>query len=339
MLSHAAIVWLQLLACVAVIGFAGSRLTIYGDAIADKTGLGGTWIGVIMLGTVTSLPELATGISAVTVVNVPDIAVGDVFGSCVFNLMIIVLLDLMYRRKSLYSVASHGHILSAGFGIMLIGFAGFNVLIASRGLSGSILHVGWYTPVIIVLYFVAMRAVYVYERREIAAFTHKEADNYPHLTLRQAVMRYLAAALFVVLAGSLLPSVAKDISLVMDWHQGFVGTLFVAFVTSLPEIVVTLSALRIGAVNMAIGNLFGSNLFNILVLAIDDLFYLQAPLFSAVSSTHAVTAFSAIMMTGVATVGLLYQPRVRVLKTVSWVSIFLFSIYVINTYIIFVYHG
>ena len=87
-------VWLQFILCVVIITIAGIKLSQYGDAIADKTGLGGTWIGVILLATVTSLPELVTGISAVTYANAPDIAVGDVLGSCVFNLLIIVILNM-----------------------------------------------------------------------------------------------------------------------------------------------------------------------------------------------------------------------------------------------------
>ena len=75
--------WLQLLASSSAIAIAGYWLARYGDVIAEKTKLGGTWIGVILVATVTSLPELATGVSAVTVANAPDIAVGDVLGSCV----------------------------------------------------------------------------------------------------------------------------------------------------------------------------------------------------------------------------------------------------------------
>jgi cation:H+ antiporter len=60
-------------------------------------------------------------------------------------------------------------------------------------------------------------------------------------------------------------------------------------------------------------------------------------LFDSVSSTHAISAFSAVMMTGVAIVGLLYRPKNRVLKTVGWVSIFLFTVYLINSYIVYIY--
>jgi len=328
-------VWVQFLLCVVAIGFAGVKLSRYGDAIADKTGLGGTWIGVIMLASVTSLPELVTGISSVTVAEAPDIAVGDVLGSCVFNLVIIVVLDFLSRDEPLYCRAGQGHILSAGFGIMLIGLAGFNLLLATQGSGISLWHLGLYSPAIMVLYLVAMRSVFLYESELVESFT--EADAYPGLTLRVAITRYIAAAAVVLIAGVWLPFVAKELAVQMGWHQGFVGTLFVAFVTSLPEMVVTVAALRLGAVDMAIGNLFGSNLFNIGILAIDDIFYLPGPLFDAVSSTHAMSAFSAIMMTGVAVVGLLYRPRTRIFKTVGWASIFLFTIYLINTYMLYSY--
>ena len=330
-------VWIEFLLCVLAIGFAGVKLSRYGDAIADKTGLGGSWVGVLMMASVTSLPELVTGVSSVTVAGTPNIAVGDVLGSCVFNLLLIVALDFLSREESVYRRASQGHILSGGFGIMLIGIAGLNLLLAAKGGSLSLGYVGLYTPVILILYLVSMRSVFLYETEQVEKFIEAEADAYPDLTLRTAVIRYLAAAAVVLIAGAALPFVAKTMAVEMGWHQSFVGTLFVAFVTSLPEMVVTVAALQLGAVDMAIGNLFGSNLFNIAILAVDDIFYLQGPLFDAVSSTHAISAFSAIMMTGVAIVGLLYRPRTRVLKTVGWVSIFLFTVYLINSYILYIY--
>lgn len=91
------LLWIAFLVCTSVIVYAGSRLSKYGDIIAEKTGLGRTWIGVVLMASVTSLPELVTGISSVTYANVPDIAVGDILGSCVFNMLIISFLDALHR--------------------------------------------------------------------------------------------------------------------------------------------------------------------------------------------------------------------------------------------------
>jgi cation:H+ antiporter len=330
-------VWFQFALCVTFIGIAGSRLSRYGDVIAEKTGFSGTWIGLILLATVTSLPELATGISSVVLADAPNIALGDVLGSCVFNLSIIVVLDFLHRGESMYSRAGQGHILSAGFGIILIGLVGFSVLLAGHGASFSIGHVGVYTPMITVLYGIAMFTVFRYERRRMAEFSEEVAERYPNVTLRQAVLRYAVAALVVIGAGTWLPFVGEQLAEVMGWHKTFVGTMFVAFATSVPEMVVTITALRIGALDMAIGNLFGSNLFDIAIVAVDDVFYLKGPILSYVSPLHAVSAVSAIMMNGVAITGLLYRPKTRLFQSVGWASLLLLSLYLLNSYVLFLY--
>jgi cation:H+ antiporter len=307
-----AVIWLSLLACLAVIGVAGVRLSRNGDIIAEKSGLSRGWVGLIMLASVTSLPELVTGLSAVTVADVPDIAVGNILGACIFNLGFIVVLDFLYRKESIYTRARQGNVLAAGFGIVLIGFAGFNLLLYRAGTMPSIGHVGLYTPVILLLYLLAMRTLYRYEQSQLTEFVEERAELYPHVSLKQAVRSYVVAALAVVAAGVWLPYIAADLAEAMGWQQSFVGTLFVAAVTTAPEIVVTVSALRMGAVDLAIGNLFGSNLFNIAILAIDDLAYLPGPLFADVSISHVASAFSAIMMSGLAVVGLILRPPSRV---------------------------
>lgn len=330
-------VWLQFALCAALIGLAGYRLSRYGDVIAEKTGLSGTWVGMILLATVTSLPELATGVSAVTVANTPNIALGDALGSCVFNLLILMILDFLYRKEPMYTRASQGHILAAGFGIIMIGFVGFSLLLGEKTASLSLGHVGFYTPVILLLYGVAMRTVFRYEQQQMAAYTEQVALRYPDVTLNQAISRYTLAALIVVGAGIWLPFIGKEMAGIMGWNNTFVGTLFIAFATSVPELAVTLAALRIGALDMAIGNLLGSNLFDVLIIAVDDVLFLKGPILSHVSQHHVVSALSAVMMTGVAIVGLLYRPATRILRTVGWTSLLLFSIYLLNTYVLYLY--
>lgn len=331
-------IWLSLLACLAVIGFAGARLSRYGDIIAEKSGLSRGWIGLILLATVTSLPELVTGLSAVTVARAPDIAVGDILGSCVFNLLIIVILDFMYRKESVYTRARLGNVLSAGYGIALIGFAGFNLLLYRAGIAPAIGHVGLYAPVILLLYLLAMRSLYQYEQAQLSEYMEERAELYPGISLKQAIRGYTLAAVAVVAAGIWLPFIASDLAAAKAWEQSFVGTLFVAAITSAPEVIVTVAALRMGAIDLAIGNLFGSNLFNIVILALDDLAYLPGPLFADVAISHAVSAFSAMMMSGLAIVGLVLRPVSRVFRTVSWISLLLLIIYLLNTLFLYL-HG
>jgi cation:H+ antiporter len=333
-MGWSALPWLEFLACLLLIGFAGVKLSVYGDVIADKTGLGGSWVGVVMLATVTSLPELVTGITAVTVAGLPDIAVGNALGACVINLCIFVVLDFLHRGRSLYQSSSEGHILAAGFGVLMLGFVGFSILLSHNGYPQGIGHLGLYSPILVLMYAVAMRSVFHYESTHVAAVTDHAPDQRPELSLNQAVRRYLLAALVVVVAGIGLPFVGDHIARDMGWQQSFVGTVFIAVVTTVPELVVSVAAMRMGAINMAVASLLGSNLFNVLILGIDDLFYAPGPLFAAVSPVHGVSAFSAVMMTAVAIIGLFYRPAGRVLHTVSWASVVLFSLYMLNTYIV-----
>jgi len=329
------LIWLELLFCLAMIGYAGYFLSRYGDIIAEKTGMSASWIGLILLSTATSLPELATGISSVSFADAPNIAVGDVLGSTVFNLVILVMLDALYKRETLYSRAAQGHILSASLGSILIAFAGFSLLLDQAGMSPALGHVGFYSPFIVLVYLVAMRAVYSYEHRTLSEYTEVSAERYSDVTLRSAVKGYALAAGAVVIAGSWLPFIAKDIAESMGWGRSFVGTLLVAGVTSAPEVAVTFSAMRIGALDMAIANLLGSNLFDIIILAVDDLFYTKGPLLANVDASHALTAFTAVMMSSLVAVGLTFRPQGKAVLGLTWVSLGLFMLYVLNSWILF----
>lgn len=346
-------VWLQFLACGMLIGIAGFQLSRYGDVIAQHTGLSGSWIGLTLVASVTSLPELATGITSVTIARAPNLAVGNALGSCVLNLSFLVLVDLIYRREPVWTQASKGHVLAAAFGVVLLGSLLTGLLIGQLApLSETPTHgqtliwgAGLMTPIMLVLYLVAMRTVFAYERshpQERQEWQERAGSDSPPPSglprLRQASVRFALAALVVVGSGLWLPFAAVELANVMGWNRSFVGSLLVAMATTLPELAVTLSALRLGALDMAIGNLLGSNLFNVTIIAVDDLFYRQGNLLSDVSLVHAVTASSAILMTGLALVGLFFRPRGRVLRAVGSVSLGLTAVYLLNTYIVFL-HG
>ncbi|MCY7308686.1 MAG: sodium:calcium antiporter [Rhodoferax sp.] len=335
--SELGMIWAKLALCAGAIAVAGTLLTRYADVIADKTGWSGAWIGLVLLATVTSLPELATGISSVTLADAPDVAVGNVLGACVLNLSYVAVLDVLKRDEPLFQRAGMGHIGLAGFGIIMLSLAGLGLAISQFPLARSLGHIGLYAPALLIVYLLAVRTIFRYERSQLAADAGKAASRYPDMSLRPAVWRFGVAAGVVVAAGVWLPFIATDLALAMQWTESFVGTLLVAMVTSLPELVVTLSALRLGAVDMAIANLLGSNLFNVLILAIDDIFYVRGPILGAVSQVHAVSAVSAILMSGVVIIALLTKPAGRVMRLASWASVALGAVYVLNAYVLFTF--
>ncbi|MDI6815466.1 MAG: hypothetical protein QMC90_05260, partial [Dehalococcoidales bacterium] len=158
------LVWLKFAVCVAIIFVAGIRVAKYGDIIAEKTGLGELWVGVVMVAMATSLPELFTGISAVTWADAPDVTIGDLFGANTFNLLNLALLDILCQRGPLLTAATgRGHMLTAGLSLVLVSFAGASIFLSGQ-LSG--LDIGWigiYTPIIFLLYLGMVRMIFSFE--------------------------------------------------------------------------------------------------------------------------------------------------------------------------------
>lgn len=329
------VVWLQFVLCAGLIGFAGVHLSRYGDAIAGLTGLSRNWVGLILLATVTSLPELVTGLSAVTVVNAPDIAVGDVLGACVFNLVIMALIDIFYRPDNLYQRLGQGHVVSAGFGVILLAGAGLAVLLGARGMMPALGHISIASVMLLAIYLVAMRSLYVIEQRRPVRIENTEPLAMP---LKSALMGYGMASMVIVGAGIWLPIIGVELARLMGWSNSFVGTLFIALATTVPELATTWGAVRIGALDMAVGNLLGSNLFDVLILAIDDVAYVKGPIYAQVSLVHAATAILACLMTGIVIVSLASRPTRRVVHVASWSSLALMALYWLNAAIQY-WHG
>jgi cation:H+ antiporter len=189
--------------------------------------------------------------------------------------------------------------------------------------------------VLLICYLVAMRALFRYQRREREEFLAKEEEEllYGQVALAPAVLIFGVHALVVVAAGSFLPAVADGIAQFMGWRHSVVGTVFVAATTSLPELVVTLGALRMGAVDLAVGNLFGSNLVNLAFLGLMGLLYVKAPILQAVTGKHAGTAMMAIIMTAIAGAELSYRPQKKALRRMSLGAFVLAFLYAAHIYI------
>jgi cation:H+ antiporter len=326
--------WLGFILCTSVIVYSGTKLSRYGDVIAEKTGLGKVWIGMVLMASVTSLPELVTGVSSVTFAGVPDIAVGDVLGSCVFNMLIIALLDAVYRIMPISAKAHQGDILSAGFGIILL-----SMVSTSLFLGKYISSLGWigpYSLFFIIIYFVAVRLVYFYEKRQISALIKEKAIElrYKDIPTKTAVVNYSLNAVLVIIAATFLPKIGVGIAETTGLGQTFVGNIFIALSTSLPEVVVSMTAIKIDAIDLAIGNLFGSNIFNIFILAIDDIFFIKGPILSFTNPNHIISALSAITMTTIAIIGLTYRASKKRLL-LSWDSIGIIIIYILNIMILY----
>lgn len=271
-----------------VIVLAGTNLSRYGDVIAARSGLSRTWIGLVLTATITSLPELVTGLSAVVMHEAPEVAVGDVTGSLVFNLLLLVLVDLLRPAVAQGPDFASGHrtLLAAGALGMAIVAAG--------------LHLGSRLPAAgrLGLPSLALVLLYALTLRRVGGLSHADgpAAASPALTLRKAAALYSANALLVVAAAGALPRLAVDLAHRTGLGQSFVGSALVGATTSLPELAVTVSAVRMGALDLAVAGLLGSNLFDLVILAVDDAAYGGGPLLEAVGRSQLAPVLAGLLM-------------------------------------------
>ncbi|MCF8451311.1 MAG: hypothetical protein K9G49_15670 [Taibaiella sp.] len=291
--------------CAIIIFFAGKKLSYYGDVIAELSGFGKAWIGLILMASVTSLPELVVGISSSAIVKSPDLAVGDIMGSCAFNLMILAMMDMFVKKnQNIFSIASNSHVLAATLGIVLMSIAGFGLF-----LNFEIVLLPWLgltSLVFFIVYLFSVRLMYKFEKKSIAI--NNEEHSKPVITLSQAAKWYALYACIIIVVALFLPHFAEQLAEQSGLGKSFVGTLFLAASTSLPEIAVSIAAVRMGSIDLSVGNLLGSNIFNIVILAIDDIFYTGGHLLKDASESHMISVLATIIMTAIAVIGLTYRP-------------------------------
>lgn len=305
----------------ALVIVAGTALARAGDEIATRTGMSGLFVGVALTSVATSLPEVVASASA-AVADAPDLVVSDLFGSSMANMAIFAIIDLTSRR-SLWPAVDLGHARVASMAMALTAVALLAVVTPTTG------HLGWVglDSIFIGLVYVAALA-WIRRARTSAALTagvtglpvatgwsEAEAEEGARLEvgLSGPAVRFGVATALVFVSAPTAAVSAKGIADVSGVGEGFVGVTLLAVVTSLPELVASLAAVRIGAFDIAVGNLFGSNAFNMAVLLISDAAYTRGPLLSAVDPKVQMAAgVGAILLMAMALAAIVHGEETRI---------------------------
>ncbi len=308
-----------------VIVYSGSKLSQYGDIIAEKTGLGGSLIGIVLLATITSLPELINSVSSVVLIDAPVLALGDILGSCVFNLVILAILDLWQKDVPLSTKAYYGNTLSAAIGILFLSLILLAYIV--KDLNIRIFWLGFESVIIFFIYILSVRLIYIHNKREVVKYLHRavEEKKYDHIMLKVAIKKYSINAFFVVLSATFLPYTADKLAVASGLGQCFVGSVLVGMVTSLPELVVSITAMKINAIDMAIGNILGSNIFDIFIYSLVDMIYIKDVISASLLKGHIISIISAIFMTSVLIAAFIFRAE----KKRFFVSVDAFIIFVV----------
>lgn len=313
-------VWVKFVLAAIVIVVSANYLAKYGNVIAVRTRMGGMFIGILLLAAATSLPELLTSLSSIQQ-NTPNIAAGNLFGSCAFNMLILAFLDLLYHNQRILRKAFKRHALTGSLAVLMI------ALVLYFMVANIDIKIGWVgldALIIIGAYIVSVKIISVDQKTEI-----QTEDEIPEDTpkLWVGIVGFLAAAGVLVVATPIMVESSAEIAEITGVGTSFVGSTLVAIVTSLPEIVTTIAAVRIGASDMAIGNLFGSNMFNMFALGLTDLFYTDGRYLAIIDPSFLLVGMIGLLMTIIALVGNLANLERRIF-TLEVDSTLLFILYI-----------
>lgn len=293
-------IWLTFFVSAAVIVLAAIKLAEYGDAIGYRTGLGSMFIGTLLVASATSLPELLTAINSIQQ-DVVDLAAGGMLGSNMFNMFLLGVLSLLFFRQRVLRRVAMKHTLSGSVAVFVIGLATFFIL-ARIGL-----RIGWVGLDSLLVAGTGVAGMWLIWANAPgtpgapSAPTPEEEEGIP--SLRRALVGFVLAAVVLVLASPHLVRSSAAIADATGLSAGFIGTLALATITSLPELVTIIAAVRLGAHDLAVGNLFGSNIFNMFALGLTDLFYTRGTLLSAISPDLALVGLLGLLLTGVGLIG------------------------------------
>jgi cation:H+ antiporter len=289
----------------AAVWMLGVALARYADVIGERTRVGGVWIGTVLLAGATSLPELGTSLSAVGL-DATNLAVGNLFGSSMANMLILAVVDLLLRRERLLSRVAFDHALAASLAIALNALAAVFVLL---GPGLAILRVSPGSVLLFAGYLASTRALYRHARRADAPVEQARSAE-ESMSLRRAAFGFGLAALGLIVVAPAFAWSAHGIALTSGLGDTFVGTWAVGLSTSLPELVASLAAVRRGAYDLAVGNLFGSNAVNMALFLPLDL-AARGSVFEGLDPAHAAAALLGAVLMALGLAAIVYRARRR----------------------------
>ena len=330
-----ALLWLQLAGVTIIIVTASHFLAKSADIISFKTGLGQSLVGVVLLATATSLPELGTGVSSVTFFDAPDLAAGDAFGSNLLNLLIIGLLDLISRKDPNLTMVNATAALVGALGIGMIAIAVSGIVMHSMTTTTSTWPISPVSIVLIIAFVFSVFMIYRFEKTQDDTVIEVNSE-YAQVSGTAATMMFLASAGVILGSAIWLAQTGDNLAREMGWEASFVGTQFLAISTSLPELATAVAAIRLNAPTLAISNLLGSNLFNMgFVLFVDDVAFTDGVLWSNVSQIHTLTGIIGVIMTIVVIVSLIHRFRTRPSKFWTFEAVALIALYIVASLLVF----
>ncbi|HEY0963513.1 MAG TPA: hypothetical protein VGE69_14265 [Pseudomonadales bacterium] len=324
-------------AAAVVIWIAGTKLARLADTIATVTGLGRAIVGILLLGGVTSLPEIAVATTA-TLQGTPALTINDVLGSAAINVVILAVADAVNGRRALTAIQDSPVLMLQGvLGMLLLACAAAPAITGERLVAG----IGAWSWIMLATYLAAIRIIAKSntDRAWLAAGKDQHAQddegNTSGESLQTLVVKTTAAGAAILVAGFVLARTGEGLAEQSGLGTSFFGAIFLAFATSLPEWSTVIAATRLRRYDMAISDIFGTNLFNVTIIVLVDALHPGGPVMLEAGNFAAFGAILALALTSFFVIGML-ERRDRTVLHLGWDSVAVLLAYVAG---VFVLHG
>ncbi|WP_010663754.1 sodium:calcium antiporter [Marinilabilia salmonicolor] len=313
-----------------IIGIAGTMLAKEADRLADITGLGEALFGAVFLGGITSLPGIITSVVAAYNGH-PQLAISNAIGGIAAQTLFLSIADISYRKINLeHAAASFANLMQ---GVLLLGLLAL-ILLGISGPDTTFFHIHPISFLLILFYILGTKMISKAKdypmwlprmtRQTVEDVPDKEniQPRYPYLIY----IKFIVLAAIVTVAGYFVARTGMVISDKTNLSEGFVGMLLTAIATSLPELVVSIAAVRQKALTLAVGNIIGGNSFDILFVAFADIAYNDGSILHAVSQNQIFIISLTMLLTATLILGLLHREKQGIGK-IGWESLLIIVFY------------
>jgi len=331
------IIWLQFIVSSALVISGGFLLAKNGKELGERHGLTDLWVGFIFLAAITSIPELSTAIGAVWIADSPTLALSDILGSNTFNIFIIAAITICLARPSLAAVLPFSKF--RVMILMVLSMTGIVMIFAALNQDGKLLSPGrisFASWAVIIIYIAGSWKLFHDEHPSGRKLDKTGATTSRQGTCSGLYPRLIFSIVLVVAGGFWLAWAGREIAEVTQWGDSFVGALFLALVTSLPEMSVCLASIRMNAYDMALGNILGSNIFNLGIIFWADLAYRRGSVLSGVSPPFYIIGGLGITLLLILSAAFMVSSDFKFkTRIITWDGITIIALYIAGMYWLF----
>jgi cation:H+ antiporter len=306
------------LAAAAVVWLSGTRLTLYVDAIAERTAMGRAFAGMLLLGVITSLPEVANCITAATIGS-PGLAVNNLLGSAAINILLLAVVDAAVGREAVTAVvAKPSTLMMAALNMLVLAAVALSIVVGDVAIAGIGIAASLLCLLSIGAFWLAsgyaerspwtVRKSISPRKREVRS--EEKADD----SLRNLFIKTTVAGAIIFTAGYALSQTGDAIAQQTGIGTGMVGFALIGTSTSMPELSTVYTALRMRRYELAFGQVLGTNFVNLSLILLTDAFFTGGPVINELGRFEVVSALLGLVLIGVFLVGLLERRNPKILK-------------------------